>query len=283
MSVYVKQGTSPTIGFDFFNVASGPTFTFATASWSTVAGFTTTVQNVGNGWYRISAAAVSSTTNGGPGWKVSGTTTAFIWGAQLELGSTATPYQRVTTQYDVTEAGVQSCSYLFFDGADSMATGTITPGTDKAQVFAGVLTVSAATFGAIVELSTTGANAEGAFSLLHNSSNQYSFSSRGNAAGSSSVTGTLGFPDTSVLAGTSEISADQIVLRRNGSPRPAGTGDQGTGNYLAYPLYIGRRGGTSLPFSGNIFSLITRFGANLDAPTIASTEAYVAGKTGITI
>jgi hypothetical protein len=96
MSIYVKQGTSPTIRCDFINVTAGPVFTFSTASWSVVSGFTTTVQSVGDGWFRISATAVSSSAGSGPGWSVSGTTTALIWGAQLELGSTATDYQRIT-------------------------------------------------------------------------------------------------------------------------------------------------------------------------------------------
>jgi len=50
---------------------------------------------------------------------------------QIETGTTATEYQRVTTAFDVTEAGVQSLSYLSFVGVDdSMLTGTITPGVD---------------------------------------------------------------------------------------------------------------------------------------------------------
>jgi hypothetical protein len=41
-----------------------------------------------------------------------------VWGAQIELGSTATAYQKVVSQYEVTEDGVQSVSYLAFDGVD---------------------------------------------------------------------------------------------------------------------------------------------------------------------
>jgi hypothetical protein len=57
-----------------------------------------------------------------------GATTAdvLVWGAQLETGSAATAYQRVTDQYNVTEAGVSSVNYLFFDGVnDSLATPSI--------------------------------------------------------------------------------------------------------------------------------------------------------------
>jgi hypothetical protein len=56
-------------------------------------------------------------------------------------------------------------------------------------------------------------------------------------------------------------------------------GDAGGGNFNNLALQIGRYGG-SASANVNLYSLITRFGANLDAPTIASTETYVAGKTG---
>jgi len=88
---------------------------------------------------------------------------------------------------------------------------------------------------------------------------------------------------TSNLGGT---TAEQSALRINGTSQAltviAGT-TAGTGNYLAYPLYIGRRAGTSLPFTGLIFGLITRFGPNLTGTTINVTETWVADKTGINI
>ena len=90
-------------------------------------------------------------------------------------------------------------------------------------------------------------------------------------------------PVTYVLTGIGDISGDLATLRADGVQVATSTGDQGTGNYLAYPMYIGRRGGTSVPFNGNIYSLVTRFGANLDATTIGRTETYVAGKTGVTL
>lgn len=39
---------------------------------------------------------------------------------QHELGTVKTPYQRVTTEYDVTEAGVPSVYYAHYDGADDV-------------------------------------------------------------------------------------------------------------------------------------------------------------------
>jgi hypothetical protein len=208
--------------------------------------------------------------------------------AQLELGSTATAYQRVTTQYDVTETGVQSLSYLSFDGVDDgMVTGTITPGTDKAQVFAGVRKLSDAATGMLAEFSASVNTNAGTLNFIAPESGgiEYGSLSKGNASVNENQradfnSATAAAPVTSVLTATHDIPADLSTIRHNGVAGTNSTGDKGTGNFLVYPLYIGRRGGTSLPFNGQIYNLIVRFGANLDAGTITSTETFVNGKTG---
>ncbi|CAB4157118.1 hypothetical protein UFOVP681_2 [uncultured Caudovirales phage] len=242
-------------------------------------------------WQRFSVTAASgASTTGTPviglGYATNSVTSAdiLIWGAQLELGSTATAYQRVGSTYDVTEAGVASLSYLFFDGvANFMVTPTITPGIDRAQVFAGVRKLSDAASAILVEHSVTSDSNNGSFGVLAPGSggaNSYRFTSRGT---NNSTAGTGAFataPNTSVLTGLGDISGDVATLRRNGAVVETATTDQGTGNFLAYPLYIGRRGGTTVPFNGQLYSLLVRFGTNLDAGTITSTETWVNGKTG---
>jgi hypothetical protein len=207
--------------------------------------------------------------------------------AQFETGSTATAYQRVVTAFDVTQAGVQSLSYLSFDGSnDSMATGTITPGIDKAQVFAGVQKLAEAASGTLIETSTDWVSNNGTLTIAAPSStgaNSYRYGSRG-TSGATAGTGVFAAaPNTSVLTGISDIAGDVCRLNRNGVLVEASTADQGTGNYLAYPLYIGRRAGATLPYNGRIYSLILRFGANLSASTILQTETWVGDKTGINI
>jgi len=197
-------------------------------------------------------------------------------------------YQRVGSQYDVTEAGVPSCSYLFFDGgSDSMATGTITPGIDKAQVFAGVRKSSDAATGVITEFSAninTNAGSFGVFGPLNGGDTHYGSVSRGSASGGFAVSpSSYAAPISSVVAVLGSIPDDTNTLRVNGSQVATLTTDQGTGNYLAYPLYLGGRAGTSLFFNGNLFGLVVRFGANLDASVIASTETWMANKTGVTL
>ncbi|MEN9763509.1 MAG: hypothetical protein RI906_3335 [Pseudomonadota bacterium] len=270
------------------------TVTSAPQVFGTFSSATATVVAAGNGYdvaltfttstetsitSRIYAADSVATTG-------NGTSGITLVNAQLETGSTATAYQRVTDQYNVTEAGVSSVSYLFFDGVnDSLATSTITPGVDKAQVFAGVRKLSDAARGIVVELSASTSVNNGSFVLdspVGTSDARSSFNSRGTAA-VGSVSSSVAAPSSFVFTGTADISGDQVQIRANGIASSAGTTDQGTGNFLAYPLYIGARAGTSLFFSGHLYSLIARFGPNLDTGQISSTETWVAGKTGIVI
>ena len=65
----------------------------------------------------------------------------------MELGSVATAYQRVITQYDVTEAGVDEIWHLYYDGADDAMGITLPAGTyGRAWVSElGVVTVDSVT------------------------------------------------------------------------------------------------------------------------------------------
>jgi hypothetical protein len=251
----------------------------------TVSSGTGTITSVGNGWYRL-AVNMTNTGSGDPNiyWDTFGSG-ALIWGAQAELGSTATAYQRVVSSFDVTEAGVPSLHYLSFDGVDDfMVTPTITPGIDKVQVFAGVRKLSDAADGTILHHGDPSASENGSFRLDSPGSGavtKYQFASRGTVTAIPFTTNAaFNAPVTNVVTNIGDIAGDNATLRINGSQIAQVVTDQGTGNYLAYPLYIGRRGGTSLPFNGHLYSLIVRFGANLDANSIANTETWVNGRTG---
>lgn len=174
-------------------------------------------------------------------------------------------------------------SYLSFDGVDDfMVTSTITPGTDKVQVFAGVRKLSDATSAKIVaELSATIASNNGAFRLAAPDSvaANYGFSSKGTTQ-TDAVGTTYTAPISNVLTGLGDISGDVTTLRVNGVQSAQSTSDQGTGNYLAYPIYIGRRGGASLPYNGNLYGLIVRFGPNLTGGVIGQAENWLNQRTG---
>jgi hypothetical protein len=213
----------------------------------------------------------------------------LIWHPQFEAGSTASAYQRVTDQYNVTEAGVASVSYLFFDGVnDSMSTSSINfTSTDKMTVFAGVRKLSDTNSGILAELSADWGSNTGSW-FIHapetGGTGSYSSGSRGNAALglSQRVLILQNAPDTAVLASTHDISGDLTVFRRNGTAGTNATADKGSGNFGNYPLFIGARNNASLFFSGNIYSLIVR-GALSSSILTSATEGWVASKTGVVI
>jgi hypothetical protein len=190
------------------------------------------------------------------------------------------PYQRVNTSTDYDADPTKFPRYLRFDGSDDwLQTNTITPGTDKVQVFAGVRKLSDAAAGMVAEMSATFASNNGTFALNAPQTGllDFAFTSKGTTA----RTVSQGFqaPQTAVLSMLADISAPSVSLQTNGNATLTNTATQGTGNYLAYPLYIGRRAGTSLPFNGQIYSMIVRFGPNLDAATVTNAQAYVNSKT----
>jgi hypothetical protein len=176
--------------------------------------------------------------------------------------------------------------YLAFDGVDdAMATGTITPGVDKAQVFAGVRKVGN-TVGILAETSATLDSNNGSFAIVtpNDATIKYRVASKGTiAAFADTTSATYNSPVTNVLTALADISNDSAILRLDGSQVGSSVANQGTGNFLAYPLYLGARNQASLEFEGNMYGLIVRFGPNLTDPQIASTEAYIAAKTGVVL
>lgn len=210
------------------------------------------------------------------------------WAApQLEVGSTPTAYQRVTSQYNITEVGKNTLHYIQFDGVDDfLVTPTIAPGTDKAQVFAGVRKLSDAALGMVAELGTNVPSVDGSLGLQAPgtvATANMRFSSQGTSRVSPSSAASFPAPVTVVLTGLGDISGDLATLRVNGIQAAQSTTDQGTGDYLAYPLYIGRRGGATQHFNGHIYGLVTRFGTNLNESQIKQVESLLAQKTGVTI
>jgi hypothetical protein len=203
-----------------------------------------------------------------------------LWGGQVDDGSVATNYQRVSSTFDVTEAGQPDNFYLSFDGVDdSMSTPSINfTSTDKMTVFAGVRNLNA-TVAVIAELSPSTATNNGAFILAarENLAN-YFFGSKGTVGSDARTPANYPQPITNILASIGDISGDLAALRVDGTQAAQSTTDQGTGNYGNYQMFIGSRAGTSLRLNGQLYSLIVR-GAQTDLPTIQRTERYVAAKT----
>jgi len=175
-----------------------------------------------------------------------------------------------------------SLYYLEFDGAnDCLATSAIDfTGGDQMSVFSGARITTAANQ-VVAELSASISANQGTFRLF-GSDTLWRYSSKG----SSIVNGTASnynSPNTSVLSGTSDISAPSLIFRVDGVEEANITTSQGSGNYGNHPLNIGSRdNGASLPLNGNIYGLVVRNTVST-ADEIASMESYMATKSGVTL
>jgi hypothetical protein len=104
-SIYVKAGSLTSFRLDFvtsafsFGGTSIINLTTGTASAITfyggASGWTVNVESVGNGWYRCSIGGNISTSQNMFCEIMTGIGNLFIWGAQLDSGSTATTYQPI--------------------------------------------------------------------------------------------------------------------------------------------------------------------------------------------
>lgn len=172
--------------------------------------------------------------------------------------------------------------YLDFDGSDDgLVTSSINfSATDEMTTCGGIRKTSDAATGLVLENSAAFSSNTGTFAVFAppaGGNTNLGYFSRGTA--SSSPSRLLGAaPVTAVVGARSKISTDYAEARVNGVGSVAVT-DQGTGNYGNYAVYIGRRGGASLPFSGRMYPLVLRGKATDDA-TMALLETYINSKTG---
>ncbi len=111
-SIYAKQNSGATDAntFAVYNLTTATilsifTVNYATGAISHVVGSGATATAAGNGWWRLSVTHSSGVSAGNSvrvypcfiGNSETAGESAFIWGAQLEAGSTATTYQRITS------------------------------------------------------------------------------------------------------------------------------------------------------------------------------------------
>lgn len=193
------------------------------------------------------------------------------------------PYQRVVDANTYDTVGFPL--YLRFDGVDDwLQTASIDfTTTDKVIAATALRKLSDAAVGMAFELSATAAGNNGAFfmaaPITASVANLY-WRSNGTIGSAAASPSTYPAPVSSILAGLGDISGDKAILRVNGSQVAQGLTDQGAGAYGNYPLYIGRRAGTSLSFNGRLYGLLIRGAATPDA-TIAKVEGYLNSKARI--
>ena len=222
-----------------------------------------------------------------------GTPTVYAWGASIvQTAQAPAAYQRVNTATDYATAGF--LPYLKFDGVDdSLSTNSISfTATDKMSVFAGVRKLVDQSNAILVELSASvGVANPGSFNIHAPISTGANYASYLVGTGATPSTNTLvttyTAPITNVVTVQQDIAASgaaaEIRFRINAvSNTGTSFGDAGTGNFGNYPLYIGRRGGSSLPFNGQMYSMII-VGKAVTAGELSSTEKFVASKTGVTL
>ena len=177
--------------------------------------------------------------------------------------------------------------WLAFDGVDDfLATPTITPGIDKAQLFAGVRRETTGNIQAI--WGTAGTATEGSMRvyLRFNSDTEIGSYTKGTGTGASVIVNPYAMLTKYVIEQSFDLAgatgSDILpVTRINGAPGANATTPLNTpgGSYTPQVFYVGSVG-TSFFMKCNLYSLITRFGSNLTTPVIGNVETYVNSKTG---
>lgn len=182
---------------------------------------------------------------------------------------------------------VTGANYLEFDGSDDfLQTNNIDfTATDKVSLFAGVRKLSDATNGILLELSASITTNSGTFCVFAprftGGAGNFGLISKGTVITEVSTPAILA-PVSAVISVKSSILASVLSMRVDGALSASSNNSQGTGNYGNYPLYIGRRGGTLLPFNGHIYSLIGIGRLTSDSETVAI-EKELAKRVGVTL
>jgi hypothetical protein len=259
------------------------------------------MENAGNGWWRCRVSftnlaslsdlrimvddGITALNDAGIAYLGDGSSSILIWGAQREASATPTAYQRVTNQFDVTEAGQPNVNYLWFDGIDDRlqsATAIDFSNSDAMTVCLGQRKLSDSAQRTIIGLGAGVDSADGTIQLAapNAASPTYAFRSRGTAVATAEASG-FPQPDLAVLTGQADISDDLLTLRRNGTQVATSGTDQGTGNFANEVLHVGCRNNADQFFSGHLNSgfVINKI---IDPAILADYEKYWVGvKAGI--
>jgi len=303
ISVYAKKGaykylqiTMQAVSNNVFNLDTG----------AVTSGIGASIVSIGDGWYRCTVTGTSATgvceigvareSDGVWGnWTPDGTSGIYISSPQVEPGTTATAYQKVTIAQDITEAGQADCWGLTFDGTnDGMATAATLDlsGSDKVGVFAGLYKTSDAGVKISIEHSATVNSNAGSFALLPNggygaaAGAYYEVVARGSLIASAASSASFAAPIHGINTLVNDIAGDSAILRNNGVQVASSVADQGTGNFGNYTNYLGARAGTSLYFNGICWgvAIVSTLDATTDAAIIAAIESQIADNTpGVTL
>jgi hypothetical protein len=201
------------------------------------------------------------------------------------LNDVRLPYQSVTsaTVYDSDPSKFPW--YLRFTNHWMVTPSIDATAYDKVMVACGLRKMSDAARGTVIESSATIASNNGSFALTapQSAAATLGMESKGTVL-TDAIASSLAAPTTRVVAALASIAADSNIIRVNGAAADTDSGDQGTGNLGNYPLYIGERAGTSLPFNGYLYGATILFPTALPNDNlIAALERHYAAKAGIVI
>lgn len=214
------------------------------------------------------------------------TVTANINGTFAVLNPTASPITLTGVSVREIQGYYTDRNYLEYDGVDDfLQTNSVDfTGTDKVSLFAGVRKLSDAAIGTVLELSASSSANTNTFAMFAPISTSGNFAVRSGGTVNQQVLtpGVYQAPISAVLTAKGDIIADTLSLAVNGVVVASGNADQGAGNYGNYPLYFGRRAGTSLPLNGYEYSIICvgRLTSELETRSI---ERILARRTGVTV
>jgi PKD repeat protein len=290
-SAYFKAGNGGVVTIDTGGINANDVATFNVSTGVVVSNginnSSAAIEAVANGFYRCSvtrASAITALYFGKSGATINDT--FYMWGAQLE-GPALSTYQWITTATNYNSVGFPY--YLRFDGVDDgLATASASfAAADKAGVWAGIYAAQPGT-NMLVELSTNAPANNGAFYIsAFESTTVFGFRTSNGSINrgynSAAKLVATAYTLSAMLDGAAASVATSVIPRINGTiDQTTLVGAVAAGNFGNYPLYIGRRAGTALPFNGQLYSLIIR-GVQSSAQAISDTETWVAGKTGVTL
>ncbi len=180
--------------------------------------------------------------------------------------------------------------WLEFDGADDWLSCAefYLAGSDKLTVISGVYKRNAGTTGSVYESGTATMDSQhGTFGMRVVNSGRWYAAARGTTPTSHNPNTVANiydvvFPDLAVLTAQHDLSDVLSTIRRNGVPGGASTLNEGSGNFVTRPLYIGNRGNMQMPFPGSVYGLIIRL-ALTEGADLTGAERWIAAKAGVTL
>jgi hypothetical protein len=292
VSVVAKAAGFPTLQFRptnddaffvQFDLSAGTVQVVQAQRWSNAS-----ITSLGNGWYICQATYTPQATTVTHRFlctpAASGTNGILLTGTQIEEGTTKSNYQRVGSQFNVTEAGQPSINYLWCDGVDDClqsATAIDFSNSYEMTVCVGARKLTDASQRSLIELGASVDANNGTFQLTapNGASTSYAIRSRGTNTVTAEATG-FAQPDMAILTGQIDISSDLLTLRRNGVQVATSSSDQGSGNFANATLFIGARNNASDRFQGHIHSGFV-FNKVLDPAILIALENWVAEKIGV--